>query len=143
MVGPTGPIMEFDRLGNARTLLFDPNGSNVSVSNGVVDYYFDTSSECSIFYDGYGSPVWPLSSVTGSYHVSPTLNRTTAQPFQYKGQYGCFSDGATGLDYCIHRYYDPLTGRWTSRDPSGLDGGVNVYGYVNGDPVSGADPATA
>lgn len=27
-----------------------------------------------------------------------------------------------------------------SRDPSGLDGGVNVYGYLDGDPVDGADP---
>ena len=26
-------------------------------------------------------------------------------------------DAATGLYYYIHRYYDPLTGRWLSRDP--------------------------
>jgi len=26
-----------------------------------------------------------------------------------------------------YRYYDPLTGRWPSRDPIGIDGGINLY----------------
>jgi hypothetical protein len=29
-----------------------------------------------------------------------------------------------------YRYYDPLTGRWPSRDPIEEDGGVNLYGFV-------------
>ena len=29
-----------------------------------------------------------------------------------------------------YRYYDPLTGRWPSRDPIGERGGVNLYGFV-------------
>ena len=32
-------------------------------------------------------------------------------------------------DY-LYRYYDPLTGRWPSRDPIGEEGGVNLYGFV-------------
>ena len=39
-----------------------------------------------------------------------------------------------------HRYYDPATGRWLNRDPIGYAGGINLYGYVGGDPVSRADP---
>jgi uncharacterized protein RhaS with RHS repeats len=35
-----------------------------------------------------------------------------------------------------YRYYDPLTGRWPSRDPIGEDGGVNLYGFVGNDGVS-------
>jgi uncharacterized protein RhaS with RHS repeats len=34
-----------------------------------------------------------------------------------------------------YRYYDPLTGRWPSRDPIGEDGGVNLYGFVGNDGV--------
>jgi len=29
-----------------------------------------------------------------------------------------------------YRYYDPVTGRWPSRDPIEEEGGVNLYGFV-------------
>ncbi len=36
-----------------------------------------------------------------------------------------------GLYYYGYRYYDPVTGRWPSRDPIGESGGVNLYGYIS------------
>jgi uncharacterized protein RhaS with RHS repeats len=38
-----------------------------------------------------------------------------------------------------YRYYDPLTGRWPSRDPIGEEGGVNLYGFVRNDGVNWVD----
>ncbi len=35
-----------------------------------------------------------------------------------------------------YRYYDPLTGRWPSRDPIEEEGGLNLYGFVGNDGVS-------
>lgn len=32
-------------------------------------------------------------------------------------------------------YYDPVQGRWCSRDPIGEQGGVNLYGFVGNDGV--------
>jgi uncharacterized protein RhaS with RHS repeats len=29
-----------------------------------------------------------------------------------------------------YRYYDPVTGRWPSRDPIEEEGGINLYGFV-------------
>jgi len=46
----------------------------------------------------------------------------------------------TGTQYRRNRYYDPATGRFTQEDPIGLAGGINLYGYANGDPVSYTDP---
>ncbi len=36
-------------------------------------------------------------------------------------------------------YYEPETGRYVSPDPVGLAGGLNVYGYVENDPISWID----
>jgi RHS repeat-associated protein len=36
----------------------------------------------------------------------------------------------TGLYYYGYRWYDPLTGRWPSRDPIEERGGVSLYGFV-------------
>jgi RHS repeat-associated protein len=45
----------------------------------------------------------------------------------------------SGLVYYGYRYYDPVTGRWPSRDPIEEQGGVNVYGMVGNDVVSQTD----
>jgi hypothetical protein len=38
-------------------------------------------------------------------------------------------------DYA-YRYYDPVTGRWPSRDPIEEEGGINLYGFVGNDGVN-------
>jgi hypothetical protein len=34
-----------------------------------------------------------------------------------------------------YRWYDPLTGRWPSRDPIEEEGGINLYGFVGNDGI--------
>jgi RHS repeat-associated protein len=48
-------------------------------------------------------------------------------------------DGS-GFEYRRNRYYDPQTGRFTTEDPLGLAGGLNLYGFANGDPANFGDP---
>jgi RHS repeat-associated protein len=48
-------------------------------------------------------------------------------------------DGS-GWEYKRARVYDPQTGRFTQEDPIGLAGGLNLYGFANGDPVNFSDP---
>ena len=76
--------------------------------------------------------------------------RTTAWHEQVKGGpdirtwHGGLVDGmrdASGQMYMRNRYYDPQTGQFTQTDPIGLAGGLNVYGFANGDPVSYWDPS--
>ena len=42
----------------------------------------------------------------------------------------------TGLNYYGYRYYDPVTGRWPSRDPIEEVGGLNVYSFVSNNGVN-------
>jgi hypothetical protein len=41
--------------------------------------------------------------------------------------------------YYGYRYYDPVTGRWPSRDPIEESGGMNLYGFVGNNGVNDAD----
>jgi RHS repeat-associated protein len=52
---------------------------------------------------------------------------------------GQYYDQETGLHYNYFRYYDPGTGRYTTSDPIGLEGGLNSYGFVNGNPLRWVD----
>lgn len=40
-----------------------------------------------------------------------------------------------GTFYNYYRDYNPSTGRYVESDPIGLQGGMNTYGYVGGDPL--------
>jgi RHS repeat-associated protein len=46
-----------------------------------------------------------------------------------------FTDLETGLLYYGYRFYDPVTGRWPSRDPIEERGGINLYGFVGNNPT--------
>lgn len=51
-------------------------------------------------------------------------------------------DKELGLYFYRARYYDPMEGRFISKDPIGFAGGdVNVYNYVGGNPVNYTDPS--
>jgi len=39
------------------------------------------------------------------------------------------------------RDYDPTTGTWLQQDPIGVNGGANIYGYADADPVNRSDPS--
>jgi RHS repeat-associated protein len=93
-------------------------------------------------YDGNGNVSEYLNStgqVTAHFEYDPfgntVVNTDTSNQFAYR-----FSTKplafATGLYYYGYRYYDPLTGRWPSRDPIEERGGVNLYGFVGNDGVN-------
>ncbi len=75
-------------------------------------------------YDAFGNPV--------------SSSGTWSGPFAYGGRFGYQSDSDTSLSLLGHRYYEPTTGRFLSRDPIG--DGRNWYVYCDNNPAALADP---
>jgi RHS repeat-associated protein len=53
---------------------------------------------------------------------------------------GQISLGVAGVHYNYYRDYESQEGRYLESDPIGLEGGINTYGYVDQNPLSGIDP---
>ena len=73
--------------------------------------------------------------------MAPDENPSGLGVFSYDLRFpGQFFDKETNNHYNYFRDYDPQTGRYVQSDPIGAYGGINTYGYVNGNPLTGADP---
>jgi RHS repeat-associated protein len=57
-------------------------------------------------------------------------------PLRLPGQY---FDKETNLSYNYFRDYDPGVGRYVQSDPIGLAGGINIYVYGSGNPLTRYD----
>ncbi len=68
---------------------------------------------------------------------NPSGLGTLTYNLRHPGQY---ADVETGTFYNYFRDYDPSTGRYIQSDPIGLEGGINTYAYVGGDPLTRIDP---
>ncbi len=79
-------------------------------------------------YDAYGK---------ATVQTTASTQLAIANPLRQPGQY---LDAETGLHYNDRRYYDADTGRYTSRDPIGFEGGINLYTYAGAAPSRFTDP---
>ncbi|MFC5472736.1 RHS repeat-associated core domain-containing protein [Paraherbaspirillum soli] len=73
--------------------------------------------------------------------LPPDENPSGLGAFSYNQRFpGQVYDRETNNFYNIHRDYDPQLGRYVESDPIGLNGGINTFSYVGGNPVSLTDP---
>jgi len=106
---------------------------------GYTSYYYHA--------DGLGS-ITGLSDATGTMvqtygydafgNVTVSGSGNVAQPFMFTGRE---YDAETSMYFYRARYYDPVVGRFVTKDPIGFAGGdVNLYNYVDGNAVNDTDP---
>jgi len=111
-----------------------PTGGGGS-SGGVFYIHNDHLGTPHVITDGAGDVAWKANyEPFGEVQV---VVEAVVNNLRFPGQY---YDDETGLHYNYFRTYDPSTGRYLESDPIGLGGGLNTYGYVGGNPLSGIDP---
>ena len=71
------------------------------------------------------------------YGQQTVLAENIPASFAYTGH---FQHKPSGLYLAQHRELDPRAGRWLNRDPIEEAGGLNLYAYVNNDPLRRVDP---
>jgi RHS repeat-associated protein len=132
------PVIELDGSGNlVATTTFGADGL-ISRQAGTASTFYNFDSEGNVTQrtDASGGVV---SSHLFDMHGA-SLSGSVNDPFGYKGQVGYYADPETGLQLLTHRYYDPNTGRFLTRDPISYEGGINLYAYTMNNPVNWSDP---
>ncbi|MBF0293179.1 MAG: RHS repeat-associated core domain-containing protein, partial [Nitrospinae bacterium] len=134
------PIAELDGTGALVSLFAYGTMANVP------DYMVKNGITYRIVSDHLGSPRLLVNIADGSvaqrmdYDEYGNILTDTNPGFQPFGFAGGLYDVNTKLTRFGARDYDAETGRWTSKDPIGFDGGdTNLYGYVLNDPVNWID----
>ena len=101
------------------------------------DYGYDNNGNVTELYDGDSGEI------VGQYEYDPYGNTIKAEGQAARENKIRFStkeyDSSTGLYYYGYRHYDPVAGRWPSRDPIGERGGLNLYGFVENNSISKVD----
>ncbi|WP_241020165.1 RHS repeat-associated core domain-containing protein [Burkholderia sp. Ac-20345] len=119
---------------------FHDGSAGVAALTGVAYYHCDQIGTPQEITDDAGGVAW--SSRYKAWGEAREVISDAARkagitnPLRFAGQY---FDRETGLHYNRHRYYDPSSGRFVSKDPIGLAGGINVYQYGQ-NPVGWTDP---
>jgi RHS repeat-associated protein len=111
----------------------------------VPDYLIKGGATYRIVTDHLGSPRLVVNTATGAiaqqmdYDEYGNVLSDTSPGFQPFGFAGGIYDRDTVLVRFGARDYDAGSGRWIAKDPIGLEGGTNIYGYIRNNPLSFVD----
>lgn len=133
-------IREYVWLGDTPVAVFTPDPANAA--NPPLVYYIHTDhlNTPRVVLNTANVVRWNwLAEPFGT--TAPNTNPASAGAFTFNLRFpGQYADSEGSLFYNMARLYDPTIGRYTQSDPIGLQGGINTYAYVEGNPLSLVDP---
>jgi RHS repeat-associated protein len=134
------PIAELDGSGNVVSRFIYGTKANVP------DYVVKGGTTYRIVSDHLGSPRLVINTTDGTvaqqmdYDEWGNVTADTSPGFQPFGFAGGLYDRDTKLTRFGARDYDAELGRWTVKDPIRFDGSLNLFAYVDNNPLRYIDP---
>ncbi len=102
----------------------------------IYHFVYDGNGNVAALYQG-------ANTLAASYEYSPfgqVIASSGSYALENKYRFSTKPQDRIGsLNYYGYRYYDPMTGRWPSRDPIAEKGGMNLYGFVGNNAVDKRD----
>ncbi len=136
------PVVELDGSGNIVSRFV------YGAKMNVPEYMVKSGETYRIITDHLGSPRMVVDVSNGqvvqqmAYDEFGNVTKDTTPGFQPFGFAGGLYDRDTALVRFGVRDYDPITGKWTAKDPILFGGGdTNVFGYSLNDPLNWIDPS--
>jgi RHS repeat-associated protein len=136
------PLYEVIWLGDLPLGVIKQTKTGNLVSTRIDDIYTDHLNAPRVITRGSDQAIlwrWESTEPFGSTPANDNPSALSTYPFNLRFP-GQVFDKETGLFQNHHRDYDPYVGRYIQSDPIGLQGGINTYGYVGGNPISYVDP---
>ncbi len=133
-------IAEYDTSGNmvARYVHGPGDDEPLAMSRGGSWYYYHIDGLGSVTMLTRADKTVANRYVYDDFGGFRSRTEAVANPYTYTGRE---YDSAVDLIFYRARYYDPLTGRFLTRDPAGIVDGANVYVYTGNNPVNRVDPS--
>jgi RHS repeat-associated protein len=124
-------VIEYIYLGNAKIAMVNDD----SIDTNVYFAHNNYMNMPRLFTDEYKNVVWsgdftPFGELYNEYGSISNVIRFTGQYKNIESEYF----------YNYFRDYDAGLGRYLQSDPIGLNGGINTYVYVTGNPINYVDP---
>jgi RHS repeat-associated protein len=136
-------------VGNIHGLTLDEPLAVITDQTRIVNYNWRGLGKSSVFPNGQagdnslGNPAteidWPAGTQAQTY-FTPGPGSGSSNPKRWMGTFVANGQGTTGMLYRRNRYFNPGSGQFTQADPVGIAGGMNAFGFANGDPVNYGDP---
>jgi RHS repeat-associated protein len=135
----TSPICELNSSGTVTaTNTYTLNGL-VSRNSAAGSTFYEFDEQGSVAERLNSSGACTSSSMADAFGAVAN-SASISDPFGYIGQFGYYTDAVTGLILTTFRYYDCTSGRFLNRDPSGYQGGIDLYNYVQNNAANLNDP---
>ena len=125
-------IVEDKRVENSSFILHHSSLQRYQYSNHLGSVNLECNADGALIsyeeYHPYG---------TTAYQAKNAAITAAAKRYRYTGME---RDEESGLAYHTARYYLPWLGRWGSCDPTGVEGGADLYEFGNSNPIIFTDP---
>jgi RHS repeat-associated protein len=148
--GSSSDVSNSGVIGNIHGVTLDEPLAVIADQARIINYNWRGQGMSSVFTNGAAGDIslgntatevdWPAATQAETYFAKSPDATQSNNAKRWLGTFVANGQGTTGMLYRRNRYFDPKSGQFTQADPIGIAGGMNVFGFADGDPINFSDP---